>query len=507
MAKKKKKTSSAQHSQNLDAKKAESGGSDKNSTKLVKLALDNADFWHTSSKVAFATCTVDEHCENYKVKSKKFARWLAGMHYSRNQSSCGQQELSEAIHTLEAHSLFSCPEFSTFLRVAGLEEKILIDLGRENWEAVSITASGWHIVANPDVRFRRPKSTRPLPLPKNGGSVELLRSFLNVSDKDWPLVLGWLVAAFRPMGPYCVLELLGEQGTAKTTTARVLRSLIDPSASLVSSEPRSVRDLMIAAINNWILCFDNLSYLSHWQSDALCRLSTGGGFTTRELYTDDEETILDAQRPVIITGIEDVCVRSDLLDRSILIDLAVLPAESRRTEVEFWREFGEAQPAILGALLDAVSEALRRYSKIALEAPPRMADFAYWVVASEPSLGLKPGSFMKAYENNRSKANEIAVENSPLATAILLFMSKRSKKTKQAKREWAGTATALLMALVPLVDPATRQQRAWPKNAKALSGHLKRLGPNLRALGIQVERTTRGSGNDKRKLIVLRKGR
>ena len=60
---------------------------------------------------------------------------------------------------------------------------------------------------------------------------------------------------------------------------------------------------MIAATNGWCLAFDNVSVIQAWLSDALCRLATGGGFATRGLYTDDEETIIDAQRPVVLNGV------------------------------------------------------------------------------------------------------------------------------------------------------------------------------------------------------------
>ena len=78
-----------------------------------------------------------------------------------------------------------------------------------------------------------------------------------------------------------VLVLHGEQGAAKSTTARVLRRLCDPNTAPLRAAPRGVRDLMIAATNSWPFCFDNLEHLPPWISNALCRLATGGGFATR----------------------------------------------------------------------------------------------------------------------------------------------------------------------------------------------------------------------------------
>jgi hypothetical protein len=136
-----------------------------------------------------------------------------------------------------------------------------------------------------------PQGMLALPHPVIGGNVGALRRFVNLKDdEDWLLLLAWLVQAFRPTGPYPVLILLGEQGSAKTTLARIFKAITDPSTTPVRSVPRGEHDLVIAANNSWVVALDNLSGLAPWLSDALCRLSTGGGFGTRTLYENDEET-------------------------------------------------------------------------------------------------------------------------------------------------------------------------------------------------------------------------
>src|SRR5262249_38959765 len=143
--------------------------------------------------------------------------------------------------------------------------------------------------------FRRSRGMLPLPTPEPGGEIDLLRDFLNLDDKAWWMVIFWLVATLRPRGPYPVLALFAEQGAGKSTTGRLLRELVDPNAAPLRAEPKDGRDLMIAANNSWLLAYDNLSHVSPWLSDAMCRLSTGGGFATRELYTDQDEIIFDSQ--------------------------------------------------------------------------------------------------------------------------------------------------------------------------------------------------------------------
>ena len=93
--------------------------------------------------------------------------------------------------------------------------------------------------------------------------------------------------------------------------------LVDPNLAPLRSLPREDRDLFIAANNGHVIVFDNVSGLPDWLSDSLCRLATGGGFATRQLYTDGDEVLFDAMRPIILNGIEDFVSRPDLADRTI----------------------------------------------------------------------------------------------------------------------------------------------------------------------------------------------
>jgi hypothetical protein len=236
-----------------------------------------------------------------------------------------------------------------------------------------------------------------LPTPEHGGSLDALRPFLNVADDDqWRLLVGYLLGCYHPSGPYPVLAVHGEQGTAKSTAMRVIRRLVDPRDALDRAEPRSEWDLAVHAARHRVIALDNLSSLSEWLSDALARLATGAGFSVRKLYSDDEEVTFHARRPVMLNGIGTIIERSDLLDRALLVNLDTIPPERRREEGEFWSAFDAAAPAILGALLDAVSMALARRSSVELASLPRMADFARWVTAAEPALGWRPGAFLRS---------------------------------------------------------------------------------------------------------------
>ena len=225
----------------------------------------------------------------------------------------GAAVIGSALDLLEARAQFDAPERAVNIRVAEHAGRLYLDLADEHWRAVAIGPDGWRVLGCPPVRFRRSPGMLPLPVPERGGSIEALRSFLNLSNQnDFVLVVAWLLAALRPGGPYPLLAISGEQGSAKTVLSKLLRALVDPNVAPVRALPREERELMIAANNGHLLAFDNLSGLPPWLSDALCRLASGGSFAVRQLYTDDEEVLFKAARPILLNGIEDVIGRQRL---------------------------------------------------------------------------------------------------------------------------------------------------------------------------------------------------
>jgi hypothetical protein len=263
-----------------------------------------------------------------------------------------------------------------------------------------------------------------------------------------------------------VLALHGEQGSGKSTVVEVLRMLIDPNEALLRPSPRDERDLVIAGSNGRIVALENLSQIPQWLSDALCRIATGSGFATRELYSDTEESIFSVQLPVALNGIVEVVIAGDLQDRSIVLTLPRI--EAYASEDDLWEEFEAVRPRILGALLDVVSHAMANERTIEITELPRMADFARWTAAAAPALGWDPDRLLNAYAGNRATANETTLDASPLVAPL------------RQLGNFEGTATDLLAELIEIVGDGAARSKVWPKSPSALSGALRRLAPNLR---------------------------
>ncbi len=464
-------------------------------TSLIDLT-DECQKWHSPDDTPFISVAVGEHREHWPIKSKSFRSWLQREYFRKCKAVANAQAIQDAIGVLEGRARFDGREYPVHLRMAEHDGRVYVDLVDSAWRVVEISQTGWRVLTDSPVKFRRCKAMLSLPEPVYGGTVEELQSQLNMAQSDWPLVAGWMVAAMRAKGPFPVLNLYAEQGAGKTTVARKIRALTDPNAAPMRSEPKEPRDLMIAANNGWDVVLDNLSRIPGWLSDALCRLSTGGGFSTRTLYENDEETIFDAQRPIILTGIEELPTRGDLLDRSLIVTLPAIPESHRKPEGLIWKEFNEAAPRMLGVLYDAVAAGLRNLPSTTMPSLPRMADFALWATAAETGIGLPSGAFMAAYHGNRTAGNELALEASPVAKTIMDFTAGTSA--------WTGTATDLLNELDQVAGDRVRRQRNWPQSGRSLAGILKRLAPNMRAVGVDVElgRTKNG-----RFITITRTGR
>jgi hypothetical protein len=444
---------------------------------LIDLA-QTAKLFHAPDGTGFADLDINGHRETWPIRTKGFRRWLARRFFEATGGAPSSEALQSALNVIEAKAHFDAPERTVHVRVGGLDDRLYLDLGDDTWRAVEIDATGWRVIDNPPVRFRRAAGMQALPAPVCGGSVEALRSFLNVRcDADFVLVIAWALAVLRNRGPYPVMVLSGEQGSAKSTFSAILRALLDPNTAPLRALPREDRDLFIAASNGHVLAFDNVSGLPAWISDTLCRLATGGGFAVRQLYSDQDEVLFDAARPVILNGIEDIVTRPDLADRAVFLTLEPIPEERRRPEQELWASFELERPRILGVLLDAVAKGLAMLPQTRLDKLPRMADFALWATACETALWTA-GTFWSAYCGNRDEAVEGVIDADPIAAAVRAVMTTRT--------EWTGTASELLGALAEQAGERVAKSKAWPDSPRALAGRLRRAATFLRKIGIEI---------------------
>ena len=440
-------------------------------TVLVELALNNGEVFLSQNDEPFA------FVEGKTLSLRGgggFTRWLGSRFYRAEGKAPSSQAMADALATLDAEAAQQ-PARTVWLRTAEQAGCFYVDIGDPDRTAVRITRDGWAIVNHPRVHFWRPPRMQALPLPQRGGSLDPLWDIVHAkTERARVLLTAWLIAALRPKGPYPILVPAGEQGSGKSTSVCVLRKLTDPNAVLLRTAPNESKDVGAMAKNAWVVAIDNMSGCPPWLSDDLARLATGAGFGGRQYYTNDGEALFTYMRPIILAGIDSITTRPDLQDRAINERLAYIPPDKRVSEKRLWRKFERMAPGMLGALLDGVAASMNE-DEIELHELPRMADFAAAMVAAESATPWPAGTFMKHYDASQREAVETNVEEDMFAQAVLTHIP------------FKGTARDLLNDIRRSHSPSVTESKAFPNSARGVSNKIRRIAPNLRRLGHDVE--------------------
>lgn len=439
---------------------------------LLMAISSDCQFWHSDEDIAYADLLVDGIMHTYPVRSKNFKTWLAQQCWERHGKGINSEAMSATLNVLDAKGI-SGPERAVYLRSGADEDGgIYLDLGNDRWEIIKIDRNGWRVIQSQDcpIRFTRPSSQLPIPYPIHG-DISQLWEFLKIGDKYKPLLIAWLLSCLVPWGDKPIVILTGSKGAGKTTTGEILKAIIDPGKAGLLPKIGDARNLAAAARNRWLLIFDNLSSLSIEDQDNLCRTATGAGFSHRQLFTDLDETFVEYRRPQILTSVEFIPTKSDLLDRSILIGVDRLSEDQRIPKSDLEEKFAAAAPAILGGLLDLLVTGLRNLDTVTGPLP-RMTDYARLAIAA----GIP--KFQQQYLENIETAEEAAIEASPVAAAIRDLIA-------QHGGHWQGSATSLLAAIREMGgdDPVLRKMTARSLGKK-LAGT---LAADLAAIGIDID--------------------
>lgn len=470
----------------------EKGEKKSQADRLILLCLaQEPELFHDQTKTNYIRIKQNSVNVTLPIRSKPFKSWLANLLWQSEEKAPGTEALYGAINVLEAKALFEGKKYTLYNRVAPAEDGIWIDMADDKWRVIKVTAKGWRIVEDPLILFKRYSHQRPLVEPKHGGDPWRFLDFINVDAKDEHtrlLLLCANISYFIPMIAHVILVLYGIQGSGKTLLFKLVRSLIDPSAVDVLTLPRDERERVQQLDHHWCAFYDNVTRLPTWMSDTLCRAATGGGFTKRELYTDDSDIIYSFKRCIGLNGINIAAQRGDLLDRSLLVGLRDIPKNKRRTEKKLLSEFESCKAEILGGFLDTLVEAIRVYPTVNPKELFRMADFTKWGCAIAIALGKKEEDFINAYEAKVKAQIQEAALSSPVATVLMDYM--------ETVKNWEGTPSKLYTALInhaKTLDISIRQ-KAWPKAPHVLVRHLNELAPSLKSLGWEVTTGIKSGG-------------
>lgn len=396
---------------------------------------------------------------------------LAATFFEEKNRVASGSALQDALATIEGEAMRG-PETSVHLRCGRHREAIIIDRADPQGHVLEITGAGWRELEHSPILFRRTNVSLQFPVPAAGGDLEPLRDLLNVDDRAFRLVVAYIVAAWIPDIPHPILALMGEQGVAKSSAARLVLNLIDPSAASLVSQPDSAHDWAVTAFNVYALGLDNVSHMRPWLQDALCKAVTGDVFVRRELYSDDGLWPMRFRRAIVLTTIDPGSLQGDVADRLMPIELQRITEDRRRTDRDVAAAIEAGRPAILAGLLDILAWALRELPKVTLEHKPRMADFAEVLAAIDAATGWD--TLRDYLAATRSTARDV-VDGDSFAGAVVKFV--------HGLGYWEGTCLQLLTKLTTDGTP-----KGWPETARAIAARIKRLSPALRSAGLEVER-------------------
>ena len=434
------------------------------------------------------------------IGGSQFKAWLAHLMWLQEEKAPGNDSLNSAINVLKGKAQQEGKQYTLYNRVAPAPDGIWLDMTDAKWRAIKITADGWKIIDTPPILFKRYSHQQPLtqPAPALEGDLWKLLDYTTIPKEDDKTKIAFLCTCASyliPLIPHPAIVASGPQGSTKSWLFRWIKRLIDPSSIELLSLPRNDRELAQQLEHHWIVPYDNLTYLQDWASDMLCRAVTGGGIAVRKLYSDDEDTILQFKRCILLNGINVAAQRGDLLDRSTLIALTAMAPEKRRTEEELIQAFEKDLPKILAGFLNILSNALKLYPIVKLEGYQRLADFSRYGTAIALALGRTKEEFVNAYADKVKQQNEEALNADPVALALLKFCEKevigKSLVSLQGSTEidcWKGQPSELFAQLSQYAQQIGIDIKAkgWPKTPNALTRRINDVSPALKAFGCEI---------------------
>lgn len=420
---------------------------------------------------------------NYPVKAANVRTHLTRLYRKQSGLVLSRHHVDEALHALYAIALTEGTLEQVALRVGGDRKRFWIDLCRADGQLVEVDAQGYRLTFDSDVKLIRTSQLGAMPIPVPGdverAGLDAFAKLFGLRDSNRIMVLGFMLAALAPNGPYTCLMVEGQQGSGKSVLCQAIKDCVDPGNGRSSRFQRDEHNLLISASRRHLSMFDNASFIKDDMSDALCCLATGTGFETRELYSDDGVVNFTMAKPFVLNGITSIVRRPDLLDRSIPIQLPPIQADTRQDQEDLEQSLLAIRPAVLHDLFTALSQAVANVDKTPLPRELRMAGQARWVEAASTALGFEPGSFVAAVLQDQNVAQGDIVRDGPIAQHLIHALRGFTREAP-----FKGTMSELYKKMsIGNVD----RDRYYPADASAMSKKLKPLAPALAKIDVFIE--------------------
>lgn len=369
-----------------------------------------------------------------------------------------------------------------FLRSAWLrtEGTVLIDTGNSAGEVIVVSADGWKIQQDGvHVAFRRTRITSELTIHHEAvprqDALRLLKDLAPLRERDVPILLALLLTSWLTDVPQPIVLVTGPRDSGKTSTARFLVSLVDPTTiPRGGGLPANEAGWKAAANTARVQVLDNVGHINADTSDLLCRVSSGGEITTRALYTDDTPHVTWLQAPVWITSVDPGVLREDLASRFVTLPLEPLNASTRLAESELQRRQDQARPRLTRALLDLMVDVLGQLPQLpSTGLTHRMGDFERVLRCVDQLLATD--GVARLGEQSLDLAADV-LDSDPIAQAFIRFCRHEVPDAGDS-REFSPTK--LKQGLSERAADDAARSRSWPRSPGVVTSHLTRIAPTL----------------------------
>lgn len=441
-------------------------------------------FYHDRSETPYVSVINDGIRQYMEVYGNDYKKYIRYMFYDRYQKAVPKDALQRVLDTLAVKAQIEGKEITVAYRCAYHEGKIFYYLADREQTVICIDEEGYSVIAESPVPFikKQNMSEQVLPQESDISLRKLGMRYWKFATKE-DRILHWVLLATRFIseGSQPLIYYFGDRGSAKSTSMKMDKMIVDPSEIDIKALPKNIADVIASVTNQYMVCFDNVSQISDELSNIFCIVATHGYYSKRKLYSNNEECAVKLNARVSFSGITNLSTKPDLIDRLVCLKLNRIDSSDRRTEDEIMGSFKIDLPYILDGIFRTLSRAIPIYENLNLKHLPRMADFAKWGYAIAEALGYGGDRFMKIYEKNQNELLENMVSEDAVITVLIEMLKKR--------HYFKGKVTDLLSILTTMAEDMNLDIRVgWARDASTLSRRLYESQSVLSMFGVSIHR-------------------
>lgn len=455
--------------------------------KIIRDIEKEVDYFCSNTGEAYLSITNENGISSViPIDSDGFGQWFRFVCYDRYQIILPAGGANQAQEHIKMQALRKGEKREIHRRIAKVGKAIYYDLLREDGKVLKITGEGIKNVKTKRVMFIHDEITAPQKEPIKVSPEKIryyMKKYFNLqTEKDEILLMAFLISCFWAKEIFHpILQVYGEKGSAKSTCLKKIQDLIDPHTTELYALQPKVNEVAICLASNFMVCFDNVSRIPMDISDLFCRACTGGIQSSRKLYTNNTQSLLELKSIICFNGTSQNIVRSDLADRTLFLQLERIDPEKMKSEHVMKAEWEKDLPQFFGALCTVVSGVLEDKEPIQIPSPIRLCDFYEIAVKAGRQFGFSEEEVYKAFEANKKAVNDAILSENTILTIIYELMYSKGFRDVTYK----DTMTNFYRDLKEFaLEEYWIDRRNFPGSASHLSRKLNENKSNLEEMGI-----------------------